>query len=165
MTTATHAPTVLCPLGCGHQISAEQGTVHFCVIKVRNGRKASTSREYVGTWNGLYICADDDELEAQIQLRKYSDTLQRTAECALCRSVQPCVLAGAATVCTNRPACNARGKKEIVYDRESRDYALYLDGELVGFARTFHEAEVTLDRLVFELFNRQYAAPAVKEVA
>ena len=42
-------------------------------------------------------------------------------------------------------------RKEIVYDRLSRDYAMYLDGELVGFGRTYHEAEVTLDQLVFEL--------------
>jgi hypothetical protein len=47
-------------------------------------------------------------------------------------------------------------RKEIVYDRETRDYAMYLDGELVGFARTYHEAEVTLDQLVFELISGQY---------
>jgi hypothetical protein len=40
--------------------------------------------------------------------------------------------------------------KEIVYDRESRDYAMYLDGELVGFARTHHEAETTLNQLVYD---------------
>lgn len=44
-------------------------------------------------------------------------------------------------------------RKEIVWDRESRDYAMYLDGELVGFARTYHEAEVTLDQLVYELMT------------
>ena len=44
-------------------------------------------------------------------------------------------------------------RKEIVYDRESRDYAMYLDGELVGFARTYHEGEVTLDQLVFDLLS------------
>jgi hypothetical protein len=44
-------------------------------------------------------------------------------------------------------------RKEIVYDRETRDYAMYLDGELVGFARTYHEAEVTLDQLVFDLLS------------
>ncbi len=44
-------------------------------------------------------------------------------------------------------------RKEIVYDRETRDYAMYLDGELVGFARTYHEGEVTLDHLVFELIT------------
>jgi hypothetical protein len=27
---------------------------------------------------------------------------------------------------------------------------------LVGFARTYHEAEVTLDQLVFELISGQY---------
>lgn len=43
--------------------------------------------------------------------------------------------------------------KEICYDRETRDYAMYLDGELVGFARTYHEAEVTLDNLVLELLQ------------
>jgi hypothetical protein len=32
-------------------------------------------------------------------------------------------------------------RKEILYDRETHDYAMYLDGELVGFARTYHEAE------------------------
>ena len=47
-------------------------------------------------------------------------------------------------------------KKEIVFDRDSRDYAMYLDGELVGFARTYHEAEMTLDQLMFELLNGQY---------
>ena len=50
-------------------------------------------------------------------------------------------------------------RKEIVYDRESCDYAMYLDGELVGFARTYHEAEVTLDQLVFELISRQTSTP------
>lgn len=47
-------------------------------------------------------------------------------------------------------------RKEIVYDRETRDYAMYLDGELVGFARTYHEAEVALDQLVFELMTGQH---------
>jgi hypothetical protein len=46
-------------------------------------------------------------------------------------------------------------RKEIVYDRASRDYAMYLDGELIGFARTYHEAEVTLDQLVFECLRQQ----------
>ncbi len=44
-------------------------------------------------------------------------------------------------------------RKEIVFDRETRDYAMYLDGELTGFARTYHEAEVTLDQLVYELIT------------
>lgn len=44
-------------------------------------------------------------------------------------------------------------KKEIVYDRETRDYAMYLDGELIGFAGTYHAAEVALDQLVFTLLS------------
>ena len=47
-------------------------------------------------------------------------------------------------------------RKEIVYDRETRDYAMYLDGELVGFARTYPEAEATLDSLVFELISGEH---------
>lgn len=42
-------------------------------------------------------------------------------------------------------------RKEIRYDRETRDFAMYLDGELVGYMRTYHEAEVALDQLVYEM--------------
>lgn len=49
-------------------------------------------------------------------------------------------------------------RKEIVYDRETRDFAMYLDGELVGFASTYHEAEVALDRLVFDLMAHNLPA-------
>lgn len=48
--------------------------------------------------------------------------------------------------------------KSIAYDRETRDYACYLGGELVGYASTYHEAEVALDELVSELLSGQYAA-------
>jgi hypothetical protein len=44
-------------------------------------------------------------------------------------------------------------EKAIVYDPETRDFAMYLDGELVGFARTYQEAEQTLDELVYDLLN------------
>ncbi len=44
-------------------------------------------------------------------------------------------------------------RKEIIYDYETHDYACYLDGELVGFARTYHEAEVTLDQMTMELIS------------
>jgi hypothetical protein len=54
---------------------------------------------------------------------------------------------------TNRiiaaPAVASAGK-HIAYDPETRDYAMYLDGQLVGFARTYHEAEITLDQLVYD---------------
>lgn len=53
-------------------------------------------------------------------------------------------------------------KKEICYDRATRDYAMYLDGELVGFARTYHEAKVALDQLVFELMTDGYFATATE---
>lgn len=51
-------------------------------------------------------------------------------------------------------------ERAIIYDPETRDFAMYLDGELVGFARTYQEAEVTLDQLVFELMSGQYLREA-----
>lgn len=47
-------------------------------------------------------------------------------------------------------------RQEIEYSHETHDYAMYLDGELVGFARTYHEAEITLDLLVLELMSGQF---------
>ncbi len=47
-------------------------------------------------------------------------------------------------------------RKEIVYDWDTRDYACYLDGELIGFQRNYREAELYLDQLVFELLSGQY---------
>lgn len=44
--------------------------------------------------------------------------------------------------------------KAIIYDRETRDFAYYLDGELLGFARTYQEAETKLNALVHDLLRR-----------
>lgn len=55
-------------------------------------------------------------------------------------------------------------RKEIVYDRESRDYAMYLNGELVGYARSYSEAEIALDNLVFEILSRTPAPAKPPEV-
>lgn len=60
--------------------------------------------------------------------------------------------AEAAVAQLNAPATPSYAKV-IQYDRETKDYAMYLDGELVGFARTQAEAENTLDALVFELLS------------
>lgn len=47
--------------------------------------------------------------------------------------------------------------KTFHYDPETRDFAMYLDGELVGFADTAREAEDTLNDLVYDLLNRAAA--------
>ncbi len=47
-------------------------------------------------------------------------------------------------------------QKLIRFDRESRDFAMYLDGELVGYARTLNEAERTLDQLIYDLMHGDY---------
>lgn len=55
-------------------------------------------------------------------------------------------------------------QREIKYDRESKDFALYLSDangenfELVGYARSYHEGETTLDALVAELVGIKEAA-------
>ena len=43
--------------------------------------------------------------------------------------------------------------KEIIYDRETRDYAAYLSGEYIGSFPNHHDAEVELDRLALELIG------------
>lgn len=45
-------------------------------------------------------------------------------------------------------------KKEIRYDRQTRDFAAYLDDVLVGFYRSYHDAEEALDALAFETLKR-----------
>lgn len=45
-------------------------------------------------------------------------------------------------------------EKAIIYDPETRDFAYYLDGELVSFARTYQEAEEALDTLIHRLLSR-----------
>ncbi len=55
---------------------------------------------------------------------------------------------------------NQMYEKTIIYDPETRDFAMYLDGELVGFARTYQEAEETLNELVYELLSGQYVREA-----
>lgn len=55
--------------------------------------------------------------------------------------------------------------REIKYDRDSRDYACYLDGDLVCYARTYTEGETTLDALMLELIQAEsYVAAQVAEV-
>jgi len=47
-------------------------------------------------------------------------------------------------------------RKEVIYNRATQWYEMYLDGELVGFAGTYQEGVVLLDQLVFELMTGEY---------
>jgi hypothetical protein len=49
-------------------------------------------------------------------------------------------------------------RKEIKYDHESRDYALYLNDELVGYARTYHDGELALDALALAILTHQHTS-------
>jgi hypothetical protein len=55
-------------------------------------------------------------------------------------------------------------QREIKFDRETKDFALYLSDangenfELVGYARTYVEGETTLDQLVAERLGIKEAA-------
>ena len=42
-------------------------------------------------------------------------------------------------------------RKEIRYDRETRDFAMYLDGDLKGFAPNYSQAEEDLNAMVLDL--------------
>jgi hypothetical protein len=44
--------------------------------------------------------------------------------------------------------------KRIEFDRETKDFAGYVNGELVGFFRTYQEAEEALDALVYDALRR-----------
>lgn len=44
-------------------------------------------------------------------------------------------------------------QKSIVWDRESKDFAMFLDGELVGYARSYLEAETILNDRVHSLLS------------
>lgn len=52
--------------------------------------------------------------------------------------------------------------KEIVYDRISHDFALYLDGAIVGYARSYVDGERTLDELVASI-QETHRNPAAYE--
>lgn len=54
--------------------------------------------------------------------------------------------------------------KEIIYDRETRDFALYLDGELVGFARSYADGERFIDTILAERGRRGRLAAANEAV-
>ena len=45
-------------------------------------------------------------------------------------------------------------RKSIVYDRKTGDFAMHLNGELVGYAATYLQAESALNKLVYELLSR-----------
>ena len=44
--------------------------------------------------------------------------------------------------------------KAIVYEHEGREFSMWLDNILVGYARTYQEAEESLDELIYELLTR-----------
>lgn len=45
--------------------------------------------------------------------------------------------------------------KEVSYDRETRDFAAFLDGNLVCYRATYMEAEEVLDGIVYERLRRK----------
>ena len=45
--------------------------------------------------------------------------------------------------------------KQIDRNRANKDYDMYLDGQYIGSERTYREAEITLDQVVFDRLSRQ----------
>lgn len=50
-------------------------------------------------------------------------------------------------------------EKTIIYDRTSRDFLAYLDDEFIGAFGSYHDAEVELDWLAFNMMTHG-ATPA-----
>lgn len=44
--------------------------------------------------------------------------------------------------------------RAIVYDRDTKDYELYLDGDLVGYSANYADGERVLDQLIAERLSR-----------
>ena len=45
-------------------------------------------------------------------------------------------------------------RKIIVYDRKTGDFAMYINGELIGFAPTYLQGEARLNKLVYDLLTK-----------
>ena len=45
------------------------------------------------------------------------------------------------------------GRRLIMYNRATMDFAIYLDGDLIGYARSYTEAEAVLDQMHMELLR------------
>lgn len=48
--------------------------------------------------------------------------------------------------------------KFIRYERSTKDFAMFLNGELIGYASTRQAAQEQLDRIVYDLLSHQSAA-------
>lgn len=55
--------------------------------------------------------------------------------------------------------------RRIEWSAADHDYAMYLDGEFVGFARSHVDAETALDRMVFDRLTAQSTADKAELVA
>ncbi len=54
--------------------------------------------------------------------------------------------------------------KTIIYNRETRDYAMYLDGDYIGSRATYPEAEAAIDHAAWNrLHHAQATADAERE--
>ncbi len=47
-------------------------------------------------------------------------------------------------------------QRMIMYSRDTRDFAIYVNGALVGYAPSYLEAEAVLDQLLMELLRAGY---------
>jgi hypothetical protein len=45
-------------------------------------------------------------------------------------------------------------EREIKYDRLTKDFAVYVEGQLIGFAANYHAGEVMADQFIFDELAR-----------
>ena len=55
--------------------------------------------------------------------------------------------------------------RRIDYDRQTHDYAMFLDEQFIGFAATYHAAETTLDQVVADRLEWQARADRAAKLA
>lgn len=65
--TTSKVISLPCPLGCTRTVAAEGKCIHYCVI--RTGKHID--REYVGTLDGVYVCAGGSNIEVETQLNDH----------------------------------------------------------------------------------------------
>lgn len=114
------------------------------------------------TWNAVIVHPETTIVPATEMIGSYEYAgvrvdgqfvaLVRTAHIA----ANPALADAVAALQTPPPAFT----RKIRYDPTTRDFALYLDGQLVGFARSYHDGERTLDALVYEILSEERIAQA-----
>lgn len=104
---------------------------------------------------------------SSINRKLVTNDLNHRAEHDSFDDIPSCIVAGPLPATPDLPPTIPAEGKHIVCDPETGVYLMYLDAQLVGFARTYQEAEAALDELIDEiqLYTRVTTADMAAEAA